>query len=904
MTTAKPPIRPTRGPRLWLFRLLAIVVGPVLLVGLLELVLTLAGVGHAAPFVLQTTIDGERYHVANDKFTWRFFPREIARSPVPFRLAAEKPDNTCRIFVFGGSAAVGTPDHTFGFSRVLDVLLAARYPDVRFEVVNAAVTAINSHVVYQIVQDCARLDPDLFVIYMGNNEVVGPFGVGTVFAPLVESMSAIRTSLAVRSLRMGQLISSLVSSGTEASRLREWRGLEMVMNKTVAADAPALQTVYDHYRRNLRDICDVARARGIETLVSTVAVNLEDCPPFASLHAPGLDASRKAAWDQSFARGIELEVAGRHQEALKEYDAAAALDGDHAELAYRRGRCLRAVGDTENARHAFIRARLLDGLRVRADAGINRIVRDVLSEDASLHLVDAENRFAALAEDGVPGEEVFDDHVHFNFHGNYLLGLMVFEEIRGLLPDWVRQKSSPETPLPDEGTTARLLALTDWERVKIAEMIVTNLGRPPFNRQLGSTERLARLRNEVRTLRQRVTPAHHEAMDAIYRHAADQRREDHWIPYNHGQFLLTVTGDLEAAEQRLRQTQRYLPDDVVARRGLAELLTQRAKAGEAIAILDGVVESHPRDAEAFVALGKARLALGDLDRARQSFAKAVELRPDSARLRCMIAGVFKSGQQPADALRYYREALELDADFVEAHRELASLNSQLGKHAVAFEHFEKVLAIDPGDAGTHNNLGNAHLRNGELERAVHHYRRSIELDPEFVMARSNLGVVMARQGKKREAVVHLEEALRRSPEFETAHRTLGYVMYEVGQADPARKHLDKAVQLKADQPLLIYVALAWLYALPTPTAPADPDRAIELSRAASTMVQGPHPQVLDVLAGALAAKGEFSQAIAIAQRALELASADRKVEMAAQIQAHLELYRAGKTVDPAYGKGE
>jgi hypothetical protein len=51
-------------------------------------------------------------------------------------------------------------------------------------VVNAAVTAINSHVVRPIVHDLTRREADLFIVYTGNNEVVGPFGAGTVFSPL------------------------------------------------------------------------------------------------------------------------------------------------------------------------------------------------------------------------------------------------------------------------------------------------------------------------------------------------------------------------------------------------------------------------------------------------------------------------------------------------------------------------------------------------------------------------------------------------------------------------------------------------------------------------------------------------------------------------------------------------
>ncbi|MEE8369051.1 MAG: hypothetical protein V3S30_12145, partial [Thermoanaerobaculia bacterium] len=119
--------------------------------------------------------------ITNRDFGLRFFQRSLVRSPVIQLIPSDKGENTFRIFVLGGSAAMGTPDASFGLSRVLEALLQETYPRLNFEVVNAAMTAVNSHVVNEIARSCARLKPDLFVIYMGNNEVVGPFGPGTIF---------------------------------------------------------------------------------------------------------------------------------------------------------------------------------------------------------------------------------------------------------------------------------------------------------------------------------------------------------------------------------------------------------------------------------------------------------------------------------------------------------------------------------------------------------------------------------------------------------------------------------------------------------------------------------------------------------------------------------------------------
>ena len=177
--TAPRTVDPARARRVWWFRLLAITLIPALLFGGLELALRLVNYGYPTGFFRKTQIAGREVFVENDKFGLRFFPPALTRIASPIVMPATKPTNTCRIFILGESAALGDPEPAFGFGRYLEVLLRDRYPDKQFEVVSAAMTAINSHSLLPIARDCVQQDGDLWVIYMGNNEVVGPFGAGT-----------------------------------------------------------------------------------------------------------------------------------------------------------------------------------------------------------------------------------------------------------------------------------------------------------------------------------------------------------------------------------------------------------------------------------------------------------------------------------------------------------------------------------------------------------------------------------------------------------------------------------------------------------------------------------------------------------------------------------------------------
>src|SRR5262249_59382118 len=126
-----------------------------------------------------------------------------------------------------------------------------------------------------------------------------------------------------------------------------------------------------------------------------------------------------------------LEGEKKSPEGARRYQAADQIDGAYAELPYRLGRCHLALGDNVQARQQFARARDLDVLRFRTDTSINEIVREVAAAGATngVRLADAEREFARSCPGEAPGEELFLEHVHMNFNGNWLLARVLFDAI-------------------------------------------------------------------------------------------------------------------------------------------------------------------------------------------------------------------------------------------------------------------------------------------------------------------------------------------------------------------------------------------------------------------------------------------------------------------------------------------
>src|SRR5262249_52344424 len=129
---------------------------------------------------------------------------------------------------------------------------------------------------------------------------------------------------------------------------------------------------------------------GVPVLLSTVACNLKDCGPFASVHSKALNENQTGAWEQAWREGIMWETNAAWSEALKAFATAASLDNTFAELQFRMGLCELQQTNLSAATAHFELARDYDALDFRADAQINRIIRETAHQfEPGVRLVDA-----------------------------------------------------------------------------------------------------------------------------------------------------------------------------------------------------------------------------------------------------------------------------------------------------------------------------------------------------------------------------------------------------------------------------------------------------------------------------------------------------------------------------------
>ena len=778
------------------FRLLAGAGLPLGCLLVLELSLRLAGFGYPTSFLLTSHHNGQEVFVQNNCFGWRFFGPQLARTPRAVMIPQAKPRDSVRVLVFGESAAYGDPQPDFGLPRMLQALLNLRYPGVRFEVVNAAMTGINSHATLAIARDCVRAKADVWVIYLGNNEVVGPFGAGTVFGPQTPALRFIRGGLALKATRAGQLL--------DAARRRldqppagqsEWGGMRMFLEHQVRADDPRMQAVYHHFERNLTDILETGRRSGAGMVVSTVAVNLKDCAPFASAHRPGLDRTDEAKWRQAYQRGVEAQQAGRLPEATESFREAAALDDRVAELHFRWGRCSLAAGDRAEARRHFLLARDLDTLRFRCDSRLNAIIRHVASgRDAEKTLLaDAEEAFEQQDPDALPGDDWFYEHVHLTFEGNYLLARTVAEQVAKLLPTGVKAGVPESQPWPSLADCAQRLSWSDWNRHAALLDMLGRLNDPPFTQQLNHDDQVRRLGRLLESLAPAAQPTALRAALARCREAAVAAPDD---PVLHAQLaeLCRLTDELESAAVAARRLVELLPSGAEGWHELGLILVAQNQDELAAAAFRQAAELDSQNVWAINNLAQALVRLGRRDAALREYQRAAAVKPRFGLAYLGIGRILETNGQTREAEEYYRRALQNRIHRAPELTLLARFCHARGWLNEAATNYTDAIRLNPVDPRLRLEAGQTLAALGRNAEAHLQYAEAARLAPTLAEARFLVGVALGRQGRPAEAATHFSEAVRLKPELLEARVNLGVALMNAGQRDEALAQFDEILR--------------------------------------------------------------------------------------------------------------
>lgn len=232
-------------------------------------------------------------------------------------------------------------------------------------------------------------------------------------------------------------------------------------------------------------------------------------------------------------------------------------------------------------------------------------------------------------------------------------------------------------------------------------------------------------------------------------------------------YTFLMKGESVPAESAYRQALLLKPDDTNAYRGLVKCLIDQERYREAVRLLENLLEKDPGDAQLWLLLANANLAIDKLDEAIIRLECARYLNVASPEALATLGDLYINRNQPNEALSAYRKAFSSETPSVDrtlrAGEGFVMLHDVQGGEEM-IEKLKKLSSQESFAAGRMKRLRRleAHLAylKGDIKSAIRAYEKLLEEDPLDSDALIALGDLYREEGKLEEAVISYERASR------------------------------------------------------------------------------------------------------------------------------------------------
>lgn len=258
-----------------------------------------------------------------------------------------------------------------------------------------------------------------------------------------------------------------------------------------------------------------------------------------------------------------------------------------------------------------------------------------------------------------------------------------------------------------------------------------------------------------------------------------------------------------------------------------------------------IIGANPNAVAAHLGLGRVYLLENDLQAAMQCCEQALARDPKSARAKILMARVREALGDYDAAVRDYQEAIVIDPLAAVAQRRLSGISAQSGNYEEALGRLRVLLQQNPAQVSTRLLLASVLERAGETAEAKAELQRVLDLEPDRWVAAYRLAQLHLRAGETIEARPLLEKAVSLAPGNAGPRLALSAILNELGdheaiaaleKAKPTRRNRERlAEQIET---LLGSIPAAKRYAgkhqAPTPggdSAASDPSQSVDAPRA-------------------------------------------------------------------------
>lgn len=194
----------------------------------------------------------------------------------------------------------------------------------------------------------------------------------------------------------------------------------------------------------------------------------------------------------------------------------------------------------------------------------------------------------------------------------------------------------------------------------------------------------------------------------------------------------------------LEEASRRFPDAGLVASRLAAALARAGRFGEAVEVCDRILAIVPHYGHVLYLRGRARLELGDPERARRDLLRSIRIDPRCAYRHTCLGEIHERLGDPGSALESYDISLELEPLNPWVHAERGEiLTAMPDRLADAEASFRKAIEVLPEYPWAVAHLARLlHEKLGRIDEAEALYRKAIEMDPGQIWNWMQLGFLL------------------------------------------------------------------------------------------------------------------------------------------------------------------
>lgn len=322
-----------------------------------------------------------------------------------------------------------------------------------------------------------------------------------------------------------------------------------------------------------------------------------------------------------------------------------------------------------------------------------------------------------------------------------------------------------------------------------------------------------------------------------------------------------------------------------------QLYLSRGEADAAVGDFDAAIELAPAWPGPYVKRGNALREREQWERAVEDYSRALELDATLSEAYFGRSCAYIELDREEEAKQDLEACLKVDPGAGPAYFSRGILELQEGSYERAEADFSKVIELEPENAAAYFNRANVRMQLERFDQAMEDFNELIRLCPTLGAAYSGRGTAWIQQGEHEKAAADFKDAVECDPEmaeFYAIQRTVVEAAYfqRKEQYDKAIAKVNEALELQPElAPAVAVRAVCHWYSEQLVESVEDFTRLIEIAGESFSALSG-RGQVL-------AEMGEFEEALADLNRALELGKDEESASAMAYVRSGRGLALAG-----------